>query len=62
MLQTVDTGLLCLAGYEISAGGKAELQALYGRLTARGETADLARRGGGRAEDLAAVFGVRLWF
>jgi copper resistance protein B len=27
-----------------------------------GETADLARRGGGRAEDLAAVFGVRLWF
>ena len=27
-----------------------------------GETADLARRGGGRAADLAAVFGVRLWF
>jgi copper resistance protein B len=26
------------------------------------ETADLARRGGGRAEDLAAVFGARLWF
>ena len=27
-----------------------------------GETADLARRGGGNAEDLALVFGVRLWF
>ena len=27
-----------------------------------GETADIARSDGGRAEDLAAVFGVRLWF
>ncbi len=27
-----------------------------------GETADLARRGGGHADDLAVVFGVRLWF
>ena len=27
-----------------------------------GETADLARRGGGRADDIAVVFGVRLWF
>lgn len=27
-----------------------------------GETADIARRGGGRADDLAVVFGVRLWF
>jgi len=27
-----------------------------------GETADLARRGGGRADDIALVFGVRLWF
>ena len=27
-----------------------------------GETADLSRRGGGRAEDIAVVFGVRLWF
>ena len=27
-----------------------------------GETADLARRGGGRADDIAVVCGVRLWF
>ena len=27
-----------------------------------GETADILRRGGGRAEDIAVVFGVRLWF
>jgi copper resistance protein B len=27
-----------------------------------GETADLSRRGGGRADDIAVVFGVRLWF
>ena len=27
-----------------------------------GETADIARRDGGRAEDIAVVFGVRLWF
>ncbi|MDP3332233.1 MAG: copper resistance protein B [Methylococcaceae bacterium] len=27
-----------------------------------GETADIARRGGGSADDLAVVFGVRLWF
>ena len=27
-----------------------------------GETADLVRRGGGRADDIAVVFGVRLWF
>ena len=27
-----------------------------------GETADIARRGGERADDLAVVFGVRLWF
>jgi copper resistance protein B len=27
-----------------------------------GETADLSRRGGGRAEDIAVVFGLRLWF
>ena len=27
-----------------------------------GETADIARRGGGRTDDLAVVFGVRLWF
>lgn len=27
-----------------------------------GETADIARRGGGRADDLAMVFGVRLFF
>jgi copper resistance protein B len=27
-----------------------------------GETADISRRGGGRAEDIAVVFGVRLWF
>jgi copper resistance protein B len=27
-----------------------------------GETADLARRDGGRSEDIAVVFGVRLWF
>ena len=27
-----------------------------------GETADISRRGGGRAEDIALVFGVRLWF
>lgn len=27
-----------------------------------GETADLARHGGGRADDIAVVFGVRLWF
>ena len=26
-----------------------------------GETADISRRGGGRAEDFAVVFGVRLW-
>jgi copper resistance protein B len=27
-----------------------------------GETADISRRGGGRADDIAVVFGVRLWF
>ncbi len=27
-----------------------------------GETADISRRGGDRAENIAAVFGVRLWF
>lgn len=27
-----------------------------------GETADISRRGGGRVEDTAAVFGLRLWF
>lgn len=27
-----------------------------------GETADISRRDGGRAEDIAVVFGVRLWF
>lgn len=27
-----------------------------------GETADISQRDGGRAEDVAAVFGVRLWF
>ena len=27
-----------------------------------GETADISRRGGGRAEDIALVLGVRLWF
>jgi copper resistance protein B len=27
-----------------------------------GETADISRRGGGSAEDIAVVFGVRLWF
>ncbi len=27
-----------------------------------GEAADIARRDGGRAEDIAVVFGVRLWF
>ena len=27
-----------------------------------GETADIARRGGGDVQDLAVVFGVRLWF
>ena len=27
-----------------------------------GETADISRRGGGRAEDMALVLGVRLWF
>jgi len=27
-----------------------------------GETADIARRGGGSADDLTVVFGVRLWF
>ena len=27
-----------------------------------GETADLSRRGGGRADEVALVFGVRLWF
>lgn len=27
-----------------------------------GETADISRRGGGRAENIALVFGVRLWF
>ena len=27
-----------------------------------GETADLSRRGGGRADDIAVVFGVRFWF
>jgi copper resistance protein B len=27
-----------------------------------GETADIERRGGGSADDLAVVFGVRLWF
>lgn len=27
-----------------------------------GETADISRRDGGRAEDLAVVFGARLWF
>ena len=27
-----------------------------------GETADISRRGGGRADDVAVVFGVRLWF
>lgn len=27
-----------------------------------GETADISRRGGGRAENIAIVFGVRLWF
>jgi copper resistance protein B len=27
-----------------------------------GETADISRRDGGRAEDIAVVFGARLWF
>ena len=27
-----------------------------------GETADISRRNGGRAENVAVVFGVRLWF
>ena len=27
-----------------------------------GKTADISRRGGGRADDIAVVFGVRLWF
>jgi copper resistance protein B len=27
-----------------------------------GETADISQRGGGRVEDIALVFGVRLWF
>ena len=31
-------------------------------LTRFGETADLSRRDGGRADNIAVVFGVRLWF